>query len=157
MLSYEMHEDFAEPILLAPPHAAGRKLPESLKVLAEQTHPNGSTSSNAARRGPVRESSSESSRPSHRTGPIGPQQKKRCLSFSPFFLFSIIQAASGSNLDACFRIGDGELVSGRLAAGLQLRPDSPIHGCMKPDAVEPLAQYQADLAATRDQWSIEET
>ena len=75
----------------------------------------------------------------------------------PARLRQIIPAASGSNLDACFRIGDGEFASGRLAARLQLRPDSPIHGCVEPDAVEPLAQYQADLAATRDQWIIDET
>lgn len=75
----------------------------------------------------------------------------------PSRLRHVIPAASGSNLDACFRIGDGGFVSGGLAAGLQLRPDSPIHGCVEPDAAEPLGQYQADLAATRHQWIIDET
>jgi hypothetical protein len=74
----------------------------------------------------------------------------------PARLSHVVAAASGSNLDACFRLGDGGFVGGGLAAGLQLRPASPTHGCVEPDAVEPLGQYRNDLAATRDQWIIDE-
>jgi len=74
----------------------------------------------------------------------------------PVRLGHIIALASGSNLDACFRLGDGGFVRGGLAAGLQLRPDSATHGCVEPAAVELLGQFRDDLAATRDHWIIDE-
>jgi hypothetical protein len=68
----------------------------------------------------------------------------------------MVAAASGSNLDACFRLGDEGFVGGGLAPGLQLRVHFPTHGLVEPGAIEPLGQYRDDLAATRDQWIIDE-
>jgi hypothetical protein len=74
----------------------------------------------------------------------------------PTRLRHAVASASGSNLDACFRLGDGGFVGGGLAPGLHLRVHSTTHGFVEPQAVEPLGQYRDDVAATREQWIIDE-
>ena len=44
-----------------------------------------------------------------------------------------------------------------IVEGLELLPDSPTHGVVRPIDVVPLKQYEAALAATRADWRIEET
>jgi hypothetical protein len=53
-------------------------------------------------------------------------------------------------------MGNGEFVDGRLAKGLFLRRDSATHGTITPTALVSLAEYQADLAETREEWVIDE-
>jgi hypothetical protein len=53
-------------------------------------------------------------------------------------------------------MGEGPFELSSLAAGLRLRPETDTHGLVEPEAVVPLEQYQANLAATRDQWIIDE-
>jgi hypothetical protein len=53
-------------------------------------------------------------------------------------------------------MGEGPFVAGQVAEGLDLRPDRPSHGAVEPSEVMTLERYQAALAATRDQWSIDE-
>ena len=60
-----------------------------------------------------------------------------------------VPGARGSNNTFCFRFGTGPFQAGEFAAGLDLVPDSPTHGCVTPAQLVPLAQYEADLAATR--------
>ena len=56
----------------------------------------------------------------------------------------------------CWRMGNGPFVPEQVATGLFLRPDSNIHGNVEPDHPMPLSEYQAALAATREQWEIDE-
>ncbi len=53
-------------------------------------------------------------------------------------------------------MGKGEFEDGTLAPGLTLRRDTPTHGMVEPAEVAPLEKYEADLAATRDDWNIDE-
>jgi len=63
----------------------------------------------------------------------------------------------GKNNTFCFRRGAGAFQQSAFAAGLELFPDSPTHGVVRPTQLIALAQYEADLAATRADWQIDET
>jgi hypothetical protein len=54
-------------------------------------------------------------------------------------------------------MGEGDFKDGALAPGLNFRRDNATHGLVEPAAVVRFADYEADLAATRDQWIIDET
>ena len=64
--------------------------------------------------------------------------------------------ARGSNSTSCFRTGTGSFQAGPFAPGLDLVPDSQRHGCVTPARSVPLSEYQDDLAATRDDWEVDE-
>ena len=76
----------------------------------------------------------------------------------PKRLASILAGASGSNSLACYRMGEGPFVAGPLAAGLELalKAGSTVAGNVVPDQPATLEQFQADLAATRKSWDIDE-
>jgi hypothetical protein len=63
----------------------------------------------------------------------------------------------GSNKTAVFVHGTGPFVQAEVADGLELLPDSKTHGVVRPIVTVPLAQYEADLTATRANWRIDET
>ena len=66
----------------------------------------------------------------------------------------------GSNTSHCFRRGAGPFQQGPCGAGLELIPDSPndpTHGVVGPAQLAPMAQYEADLHATRLEWEVDET
>jgi hypothetical protein len=63
----------------------------------------------------------------------------------------------GSNNTYCFKRGTGPFQRTPFAPGLELVPDSARHGVVCPLQLAPLAQYEADLAATRSEWQIDET
>ena len=67
-----------------------------------------------------------------------------------------IEGAAGSLNLFCWRMGTGSFVPEPVATGLVLRPDSDTHGTVQPDRQMLLAEYQGALAATRDQWVIDE-
>jgi hypothetical protein len=67
------------------------------------------------------------------------------------------QGARGSDNGYRFRAGAGLFEPGPFAAGLELVPDSPRHGCIAPAQTVSLAQYQNDLAASRADWQIDES
>jgi hypothetical protein len=71
-------------------------------------------------------------------------------------LGSIVPGARGSNNTYCFAAGMGPFQQGHFAKGLELITDTPIHAVVAPVVVVPLAQYEADLAATRSEWLIDE-
>lgn len=56
----------------------------------------------------------------------------------------------------CWRMGEGPFLDSAVNADLRLRPDSADHGLVEPARTVPLAAYQDALAATRDQWIIDE-
>jgi hypothetical protein len=86
----------------------------------------------------------------------------RVLPFTriPRRLKHIVAGATGANNTSCFTMGGGPFQGGVIANGLELIPDqgpAPItHGVIAPVQVVPLAQYQTDLANTRDVWQIDE-
>ena len=63
----------------------------------------------------------------------------------------------GSNGTYVFVFGSGIFEQAVIADGLELLPDSPTHGVVRPIATVPLAQYETALAATRASWRIDET
>jgi hypothetical protein len=65
--------------------------------------------------------------------------------------------ARGKDNDACWRLGEGPFLAGRVAEGLGLRPDRSDHGTIEPTERAKLNKYLDDLAATRDSWVIDET
>ena len=63
--------------------------------------------------------------------------------------------ATASDRFWCWWMGDGPFEAGRVAAKLVLRPDPEMpkeHGFVEPDKKMSLSDYEAALAATRDQW-----
>jgi len=78
----------------------------------------------------------------------------------PRRLRHIVPGATGANNTSCFTMGAGPFQSGVIANGLELIPDqgpAPItHGVIAPAQVVPEAQFQTDLANTRNAWQIDE-
>ncbi|MBI1832482.1 MAG: hypothetical protein HYR84_13645 [Planctomycetes bacterium] len=62
----------------------------------------------------------------------------------------------GSNNTFCFKMGTGAFQQGLLSPGLELFPDSPTHGVVRPEKSVALQKYESDLAATRGAWLIDE-
>ncbi len=64
--------------------------------------------------------------------------------------------ARGPNLLHCWWLGEGEFIAAPLAPRLALRPDPAApgrHGFVEPDQTMPVADYEAAVSATCDQWS----
>lgn len=66
--------------------------------------------------------------------------------------------ASGSSKDACWRTGEGGFEPGPFAAGLclALKSHAPVLGNVAPTEPISLQRFQAQLAATREGWIIDE-
>lgn len=62
-------------------------------------------------------------------------------------------AGLGENANHVFRYGEGPFEQCPFAPGLELVPDRPDHGVVKPTAVVSLEQYRKDIADTRSQWT----
>jgi hypothetical protein len=61
-------------------------------------------------------------------------------------------AGWGANSNRMFRYGEGPFVQALLTPALELLPDGPDHGVVRPVAVVTLAQYRQDIVATRNGW-----
>ncbi|HEY2154842.1 MAG TPA: hypothetical protein VGH33_04385 [Isosphaeraceae bacterium] len=57
----------------------------------------------------------------------------------------------------CFTMGVGSFSNGPMTDDLELQVDSPSHGVVAPRHLVPLDRYQADLASTRDAWTVDES
>jgi len=68
-----------------------------------------------------------------------------------------VPGAGGSNNTFCFRTGTGPFQQGAFSNRLTLEPDSAIHGNVAPAQVAPLANFEADIAATRQDWQEDES
>lgn len=62
----------------------------------------------------------------------------------------------GRNNAYCFRRGTGQFQQGPCGNGLELLPDSPTHGVVRPDQLTPLADFLQHLADTREEWEEDE-
>ncbi len=76
----------------------------------------------------------------------------------PFFLIpkrlrSLVPAAHGSNMNHCWKMGARPFTLGVVGKGLVLRPDRATHGVVEPAESMSLADFQAALAGTREQWT----
>ena len=60
--------------------------------------------------------------------------------------------ARGKNEDVCWKVGTGTFESNAFGPSLFLNVDNPKHGTIQPTAAVSLADYEAALAATRDEW-----
>ena len=74
----------------------------------------------------------------------------------PLRLRPIACDACGSDLDACWRMGSGAFVDSSLNESLNLRSDQSDHGLVEPSRTMGMTEFQSALAATRDQWEIDE-
>lgn len=88
---------------------------------------------------------------------VSPGWRELALHRIPKRLGTIVPGARGSNNTHCFTMGTGPFQRGPFAQGLELIPDTITHAVVAPDAAVTLAQYEADLAATRPDWLIDET
>ena len=75
----------------------------------------------------------------------------------PSRLRHLVPRANGKNTLACWRLGETQFARGVIAGGLQLRIDAPQHGMIEPIDVVTIETFQADLAATRERWVIDES
>lgn len=66
------------------------------------------------------------------------------------------RGARGKNEDRVFVMGEGPFEAARLSEKLELLPDRPGHGVVRPAAVMTIDEYQVALAATAPNWRIEE-
>ena len=64
--------------------------------------------------------------------------------------------ALGNDSYVCWRLGSGSFVNGRVHEHLQLRVDSAVHGIVEPEMVLTLERFQSALAATQEEWVIDE-
>lgn len=67
----------------------------------------------------------------------------------------LVEGGRGEDDTYVFCRGEGPFVQEPFAAGLELLPDNKNphrHGSVRPDQVVPLADYRANLEATRDEW-----
>jgi hypothetical protein len=74
----------------------------------------------------------------------------------PKRLSSEAQDAHGSNELVCFRLGEGLFKEGPVAPELALRLDTPTHGLVEPREITSIEAYKSALAATKNQWIIDE-
>jgi len=73
----------------------------------------------------------------------------------PKRLRSLCPQARGSNQLECWRMGAGPFESGAITDELRLTVDSARHGVVGPATVLSRSAYEAALAATADQWTID--
>ncbi len=88
---------------------------------------------------------------------VAPNWRDININRIPKRLRSIMKGAGGSNNTFCFRLGSGPFQQGSFANGLTLEPDSATHANVAPAQVVALATYEADIAATRPDWQVDET
>ena len=79
----------------------------------------------------------------------------------PRRLEDIVPDATGSNKDQCWKMGEGPFSEAAVGSRLTLRPDEAVngevvHGVIGPTSVMSLQGYQTALAATRDEWTVDE-
>lgn len=88
---------------------------------------------------------------------VAPSWRDLPLHRIPRRLRNAMPNATGANLDACWRIGEGAFIYAPIAEGLMLRPDRPTHGTVEPRNLTSVENYLRDLGATRDDWVIDES
>tara|TARA_R110001592_G_scaffold349164_1_gene643918 strand:- start:98494 stop:98913 length:420 start_codon:yes stop_codon:yes gene_type:complete len=79
----------------------------------------------------------------------------------PIFLISKrlidkVPGARGSSNLYCFTMGGGNFQDGDVSESLTLRVDSKSHGVICPMSLMRLADYEIELASTREQWGVDE-
>jgi hypothetical protein len=88
---------------------------------------------------------------------VAPNWRDININRVPKRLRLLLPGAAGSNTWFCFRTGSGPFQRGPFANGLTLEADSATHGTVAPAQIVPLSIYEADIAATRPDWQVDET
>lgn len=88
---------------------------------------------------------------------VAPNWRDININRIPKRLRPIMPGAGGANSTSCFRSGAGSFLQGSFANASTLEPDSETHGNVAPELSVPMATYEADLAATRPGWQVDET
>ena len=71
-------------------------------------------------------------------------------------LFPEIEGIQGGNSLRVWTMGAGVFQAAPLTPKLALTLQNPTHGFVEPDAAMPLADYEAALYETRDEWILDE-
>lgn len=89
---------------------------------------------------------------------VAPTWRKLPLSRVPARLREKLPGAAGSKSDCCFTTGNGPFMNCPFAEGLELIPDAddPNHGNIAPAKSVLLIEYESALAATRNEWRVDE-
>lgn len=76
----------------------------------------------------------------------------------PRRLHPLVPKATGKNFCFVWSMGEGAFAAGAVALGLCLRPDlsNDKHGFGEPTAAMSIADYRQALAATQDEWQVDE-
>lgn len=88
---------------------------------------------------------------------VSPNWRSLPIHRIPRRLRDIVLSATGSNEDACWCMGEGPFVEDKVANGLILRPGRQAHGHVEPSELMSLDHYRGLLAATRENWKIDES
>jgi hypothetical protein len=91
--------------------------------------------------------------PNHKGMSVAPEWRMIHIFLIPRRL---LPGGRGSGTRHCFRRGTAAFRQAYFGDGLELLPDSPGHGVVRPAQLVPLAQYEAAIAATREEWVIDE-
>ena len=87
---------------------------------------------------------------------VAPSLKDLPLQLIPRRLRALVPDATGRNSGFVWTMGAGPFEEGPVAENLMLRPDRTDHGTVQPAQTMPLQTYEESLAATRDQWGLDE-
>ena len=74
----------------------------------------------------------------------------------PERLGHLVEGASGPDTDRVWVLGEDAFISGPLSEGLALRVTSASHGLVEPQGQCPFTQYEVNLGATANQWTVGE-
>ncbi len=88
---------------------------------------------------------------------VAPNWRDLPLHRIPKRLRPLVSGARGSDSTFCFAHGAGPFRDGLVTADLELACDSTTHGTVAPCQAVALFQYESALAATRNDWTVDET
>jgi hypothetical protein len=89
---------------------------------------------------------------------VSPSLKDLPIQLIPRRLRHLVPRAAGSNSHRVWKMGEGPFAPAEVAPNLELRPD-PLktrHGFIEPSRIVSIDDFQTSLAATQDEWVIEE-
>lgn len=87
---------------------------------------------------------------------VAPRWRDQPIFLIPKRLVDKFPGARGSSSLHCFAMGDGGFQDGKISEDLALVVDNATHGVVVPELLVSVDRYQADLAATRDDWNLDE-
>lgn len=87
---------------------------------------------------------------------VAPEWRKLPAFLVPRRLVGKFARARGNNALSCFRLGELPFMPGQIGDELMIDIDSPKHATIQPAFEMTISTFQDSLAATRDDWIIDE-